>query len=108
MVSILDLIFTNDKDSIEELFLSSPLKDSDHSVILFNYCVLFSITRKERRYFYHKIDINTAKQILDNGLMWIMKNNLDVKSLWKWFVGLYSSILSCVHQKNFIRNRGQF
>ena len=53
---ILDLIFTRERDSLDNFMVKPPLRGSDHNMFLFDFKLSFYMRQSEVVYLYNKID----------------------------------------------------
>ena len=86
--NILDLVITNDEQSISNIEYQSPLGKSDHCIITFDIdCnVLIKSKQKEKRC-YHKANYSKMKEEIQdlNWERYLKVDNNDIDDMWKRF-----------------------
>lgn len=93
--SLLDLIITNDSNLIEDINYESPIGNSDHCLLSFEYkCYIDRPKIKVKKYFHNKTDFNNIRNLLN--LDWdniLLPNGpqTDIDEIWSIFEKVINS-----------------
>lgn len=92
--SILDLLFTNDEEILEEVSIESPIGRSDHACI--HACLNFEAQvydRKKKRLMYERADYEAMKSRLNVDWNEVLGIETDTEGKWRRFVSLIRQVI---------------
>ena len=91
--SLLDLIFTNEEDMIQELSYNPGLGKSDHICIKFNFtCIKDIYPVNKLKFDFNRADYTTINDEFTN-IDWAVVDSLGIQTSWKIFVKNFTNII---------------
>ena len=81
--NILDLVFTNEEGMVDDIIHESPLGNSDHSVLVFDYvCYAQIADHKQLRFFYNNGNYSSTRDVMSNCNWYNVLGTGDINEQW--------------------------